>query len=269
LNITSLDQIDRRYRHIYLSPHLDDAVLSCGGSIGLQATCGLHVLVISAFAGLPPAERESSFFASHIHQQMGLPNNPRRVVEARRKEDKEAVSTLNADSFHLEFLDAIYRGDPSLYENNEALFGEVQQPDFALDEALATLLLKVSERAPMAVFYAPLGVGHHVDHQLCCSAADRLAQRGANLKYYEDFPYVATPGALDKRLKELGGGQESELVEVSGTLRLKEDALAAYQSQIPQLFSSPDRMQRAIEDYMGSLRHTYPGIMIERYWQAK
>ncbi len=269
MNITSLDQIDRRYRHIYLSPHLDDAVLSCGGSIGLQTACGLHVLVITAFAGLPSADLESSMFASQTHQNMGLPNNPRVVVEARRKEDKEAVSTLNADTFHLDFLDAIYRGTPPSYQNNEALFGEVQQPDFAIDEQLATLLLEIYQRAPMAVFYAPLGIGHHVDHQLCCSAADRLAQQGANLKYYEDFPYVATPGALDNRLKELGSGLESELIEVSGTLRLKEDALVAYKSQIPQLFGGPDRMQRAVEDYMGSLRHTFPGIMIERYWQTK
>jgi LmbE family N-acetylglucosaminyl deacetylase len=269
LEITSLNQIDRHYRHIYISPHLDDCVLSCGGSIGLQTALGLHVLVITAFAGLPPAALTPSFFATQTHQNMSLPNNPRAVVEARRKEDKEAVSTLNADSFHLDFLDALYRGDPAYYQNNEALFGEVNPNDFALDEQLANLLLEVYQRAPLAAFYAPLGIGHHVDHQLCCSAADRLVQQGANVKFYEDFPYVATPGALDARRKEMGGNLESELVEVSGALRLKEDALVTYQSQIPQLFGGPNQMQRAVEDYMGSLRRTYPGIMIERYWQEK
>jgi LmbE family N-acetylglucosaminyl deacetylase len=267
LEITSLEQIDRRYRHIYLSPHFDDAALSCGGSIGLQTACGLKVLVITAFAGIPSAEQQPSAFASQNHQYMGLPASPQAAVQTRRKEDKEAISTLNADIFWLDHLDAIYRGDPPYYQNDEALFGEVDPNDFSLDEQLATFLLAVYERVPLATFYAPMGIGHHVDHQLCCSAADRLAQGGANVKFYEDFPYVATPGALETRKRELGGNLEPELVEVSGTLRLKEEAVACYKSQIPHLFGNAERMQRTLEDYMGSLRRTYPGIQIERYWQ--
>jgi LmbE family N-acetylglucosaminyl deacetylase len=269
LEITSLEQIDRRYRHIYLSPHLDDAALSCGGSIGLQTACGLQALVITAFAGVPPAEQRPSGFASQNHQNMGLPASPHEAVKARRKEDKEAISTLKADTFWLSHLDAMYRGNPPYYQNNEALFGQIHPDDYSLDEQLAAFLLEVYKRAPLATFYAPLGVGHHVDHQLCCSAADRLAQQGANLKFYEDFPYVATPGALEARRRELGGNLEAELVEVSGSLRLKEDALACYKSQIPMLFGTASKMQRSLEDYMGSLRRTYPGIEIERYWQSK
>lgn len=269
MEITSLDQIDRRYRHIYLSPHLDDAALSCGGSIGLQTACGLKALVITAFAGVPPAEQQPSGFASQTHQQTSLPASPHEAVKARRREDKEAISTLGADTFWLEYPDAIYRGNPPYYQNDEELFGQIDQNDFSLDEALGAFLLEVYRRAPLATFYVPLGVGHHVDHQLCCSAGDRLAQQGANLKFYEDFPYVATPGALEARRRELGSGLEAELVEVSGALRLKEDALACYTSQMPNLFGGIEKMQRSLEDYMGSLRRTYPGIEIERFWQFK
>lgn len=269
MEITSLEQIDRRYRHIYLSPHFDDAVLSCGGSIGLQTACGLKVLIITAFAGVPPADLQPGGFVRETHQRMGLPASPQEAVQMRRREDKEAVSTLGADSFWLEHLDAIYRGDPPYYQNDEALFGQIDPNDYSLDEQLGAFLLEVYRRAPLATFYVPLGIGHHVDHQLCCSAGDRLAQQGANLKFYEDFPYVATPGALDARRRELGSGLEEELVEVSGTLRLKEDAIACYKSQIPVLFGTPDSMQRSLEDYMGSLRRTYPGIEIERFWQFK
>jgi len=267
LEITSLEQIDRRYRHIYFSPHLDDAALSCGGSIGLQTSCGLKALVITAFAGVPAEDQQLSGFARQTHQQTNLPTSPKEAVLARRREDKEAMSTLGADVFWLDYSDAIYRGDPPSYQNNEALFGQIDQNDFALDEELGAFLLRVYQRAPQATFYVPLGVGHHVDHQLCCSAGDRLVQQGANLKFYEDFPYVATPGALDARRRELGSGLEEELVEVSGSLRLKEDAIACYTSQIPSLFGGADRMQRSVEDYMGSLRRTYPGIEIERFWQ--
>jgi LmbE family N-acetylglucosaminyl deacetylase len=269
LEISSLDQIDRRYRHIYLSPHLDDAALSCGGSIGLQTSCGLKALVITAFAGVPPAGQQSGGFVSQNHQHMGLPANPDEAVKARRREDKEALSTLGADAFWLDYLDAIYRGNPPSYQSDEALFGQIAQDDYNLDEQLGAFLLEVYQRAPMATYYVPLGVGHHVDHQLCCSAGDRLAQQGANIKFYEDFPYVATPGALETRRRELGSTLEEELVEVSGSLRLKEDAILCYKSQMPHLFGTSDKMQRSLEDYMGSLRRTYPGIEIERFWQFK
>lgn len=269
MELSSLDQIDRHYRHIHISPHLDDAALSCGGSIGLQSACGMKTLVITIFAGLPPADHPPSNFAAQNHQQAGLPANAQEAVTARRREDKEAISTLGGDVFWLDYLDAIYRGNPAYYQNDEALFGQINSNDFRLDEELGAVLLKVYERAPLATFYVPLGVGHHVDHQLCSSAGDRLAQQGANVKFYEDFPYVATTGALEARRREMGSGLEEELVEVSGALRLKEDALACYGSQIPQLFGTPDKMQRTVEDYMGSLRRTYPGIFIERFWQFK
>ena len=269
MEISSLEQIDRRYRHIYFSPHLDDAALSCGGSIGLQTACGLKALVITAFAGLPAEDQQPGNFVNETHLRAGLPASPAEAVKARRKEDAEAISTLGADVFWLEYPDAIYRGNPPYYQNNEALFGQIDQNDFTLDEALGAFLLEVYQRAPLATFYVPLGVGHHVDHQLCCSAGDRLAQQGANLKFYEDFPYVVTPGALETRRRELGTGLEEELVEVSGSLRLKEDALICYKSQIPGLFGTPDTMQRTLEDYMGSLRRTFPGIQIERFWQFK
>lgn len=269
MELSSLEQVDRHYRHIYVSPHFDDATLSCGGSIGLQSACGLKTLVVTVFAGVPPAGQQLSSFAAQNHQQAGLPADAREAVAARRREDKEAMSTLGADVLWLDYLDAIYRGNPPSYQNDEALFGQIAPNDFSLDEELGAVLLKVYERAPLATFYVPLGVGHHVDHQLCSSAGDRLAQQGANVKFYEDFPYVATPGALEARRREMGSGLEEELVEVSGALRQKEDALACYGSQIPRLFGTPDRMQRAVEDYMGSLRRTYPGIFIERFWQFK
>jgi LmbE family N-acetylglucosaminyl deacetylase len=269
MELSSVDQIDRRYRHIYLSPHFDDVVLSCGGSIGLQTACGLQVLVITACGGIPTQQDQYNPLAQQTHQKMGLPNDPQKVVEIRRREDAAAVSALGADYLWLDLPDAIYRGDPAFYQNDEALFGEVAPGDFPLEERLAIVLQEVLQRAPTATLYAPLGIGHHVDHQLCCSAAYRLAHPGANVKFYEDYPYVSTSGTLDRRRRELGSVLEPELVEVSGALRLKEDAIATYTSQVRQLFGGVQKMQRALEDYMGSLRTTYPGIQIERYWATR
>ncbi|HEX8995665.1 MAG TPA: PIG-L family deacetylase [Ktedonobacterales bacterium] len=267
MRLTSIDQITQQYRHIYLQPHFDDAALSCGGAIQQQKRFGQHVLVITVFGGLPPENFQPSGFARQNSQIMSLPEAPRAAVEARRAEDEAALGLLGADVLWLDYLDAIYRGSPAYYQSNEALFGQVNDGDHALDEELGALFLTIAERAPLAAFYAPLGVGHHVDHQLVCSAADRLAQRKLNVKFFEDFPYVSRPGALEARQSELSIPMEFEMTEISGQIREKEEAVALYRSQVPQLFSTEDNMRQALRSYSSSLRRAYPGIMVERYWR--
>src|SRR5487761_1913363 len=267
MRLTSLDQITQQYRHIYLQPHFDDAALSCGGAIRQQTRFGQRVLVITVFGGMPPQDLQPSGFARQNSQIMSLPESPSAAVSARRIEDEAAVGSLGADVLWLDYHDAIYRGSPAYYQSNEALFGTVSDGDHALDEELGALFLSIDERAPLAAFYAPLGVGHHVDHQLVCSAADRMAQRKLNVKFYEDFPYVTRQGALETRQSELRITMEYELTEISGQIRDKEEAIALYRSQTPQLFGAEDNMRQALRAYSASLRRTYPGILMERYWR--
>jgi LmbE family N-acetylglucosaminyl deacetylase len=265
LQLQSIDQITRDYRHIYFSPHFDDAVLSSGAGIMLQQAMGQRVLIITVFGDMPPAGLALSPFARQTHQKMGLPPDPRLAVGQRRAEDSAAAARLNADTLWLDYLDAIYRGQPAFYQSDEALFGDVHPGDFALDTELGREFIAIQERAPLAAFYVPLGVGHHVDHQLCCSAGDRLAQRGANVKFYEDFPYVTRPGALEARLRELGGGMEPEYVEMSHLLTHKVEAAACYRSQLPQLFGDDQKMQEALATYHHSIRPR-AAIHLERSW---
>ncbi|MGE5333486.1 MAG: PIG-L deacetylase family protein [Nitrososphaerota archaeon] len=266
MELTSLDQITQQYRQVYFQPHFDDAVLSCGGSIALQAATGNRVLVVTVFGGIPAEGARISPFASQTLQITGLSNNPAEAMRQRRAEDRVAVELLGADVYFLEYLDAIFRGDPAYYQGDDALFGNVNPADLSLDEDLASVFLAIHERAPLAALYAPLGVGHHVDHQLCCSAADRLAQRKLNVRFYEDSPYVMNSGALAARQRELSITMEAEMVEVSGVMRKKAEAIALYRSQVPSLFGSEDKMAKAISTYSGSIRKTQPGIMIERFW---
>lgn len=267
MQLTSLDQVNQQYRHIYLQPHFDDAALSCGGAVALQVKTGQRVLIVTVFGGVPAAGTTLSAFAQQVQQQkMSLGLDPAEAVRQRRAEDARAADVLGADTLWLDYQEALYRGSPPHYQSEEALFGTVTTGDMNLDEELGGVFLALHERAPMAAIYAPLGIGHHVDHQLCCSAADRLAQRKINVKFYEDFPYIAQGGALDVRKEELRIPMEPELVEISGTLRLKEEAVRQYTSQVPQLFGSEERMHQMLLGYSSTLRRTQPGILIERYW---
>jgi len=268
VQLTSRDQINRQFRHIYFQPHFDDAALSCGGTIALQVATGQQVLLVTVFGGIPSGDVEFSPFAAQVQQQMGLGIEGAEAVRSRRAEDAAAAETLGASVLWLDYLDAIYRGSPAFYQDEKSLFGPVNVGDLSLDEELAGVLMNIHERAPLAALYAPLGIGHHVDHQLCCSAADRLAQRKLNVKFYEDFPYVAQSAtALELRQQELSLQMEPELVEISGVSARKEAAISQYASQIPNLFGNAERLHQMLSNYSESLRHTYPGIQIERYWR--
>jgi LmbE family N-acetylglucosaminyl deacetylase len=267
VKLRSLDQVDQNYRHIYLQPHFDDAALSCGGTIALQKLTGQKVLVVTAFGGAPAAGTPLSPFARQLIARDGLGADAAEAVGMRQAEDEAALTTLGADAYWLDFADAPYRGNPATYPDNESLFGQVQPSDQNLDEEIAKVLLQLHQRASQAVIYAPLGVGRHVDHQICCSAADRLAQQKITVKFYEDYPHVTRKGALEGRQKELGIAMEPEMVEISNLpAQLKEDAILHYRSQVPVLFQTEDKMRSTIKDYASSIRRTYPGIQIERYW---
>lgn len=268
MQLTSVDQITRSYRHIYLQPHFDDVALSAGGTVALQRATGQRPLIVTVFAGIPPAGTTISSYARQIQESTGLGLDAAEAVRKRRAEDAAAAAILGADTLWLNFLDAIYRGQSTpLYTTEEQLFGAVNNADLHLDDELAAVFSTIAERAPNAAIYAPLGVGHHVDHLFVCSAADRLAQRKVNVKFYEDFPYVAQPGALEARQRELNIPMEPELVEVSGTLPVAIEAVMAYTSQIQRLFGSEDRMKTMINGYASSIRRTHAGIELERFWR--
>jgi LmbE family N-acetylglucosaminyl deacetylase len=271
LQLTSIDDITTGHRHIFLSPHLDDVVYSCGGTIGVQVSSGLRPLVITIFAGIPPANTKLSPFALQQHRKWGADQTkePGNIIAVRRQEDAAALDYLQADYLWLDFPEAIYRGDPAQYTSEEQLIGgDIHPADQIIDRQLAEILLDLQSRLPDTAWYAPLGIGRHVDHQLVCSAADRLAQRGAKVYLYEDFPYVTRDGALQTRKEELGSNFEPNFVEMSEYLPVRQEAAAAYTSQISNNFSNKDAMFQLIDRYSHNIRPVET-VRLERYWAAR
>jgi LmbE family N-acetylglucosaminyl deacetylase len=269
LQLKSFDEITKSHRHIFLSPHFDDAVYSCGGTLGVQVSTGLRPLVITVFGGVPSPSMELSPFAAQIHREMGFRQNAQLAVATRRAEDSRALDYLKVDYLWLDYLDAIYRGTPAFYTDNSQLIGgEIHAGDLSIDRELAKNLVALHDRLPDTVWYAPLGVGRHVDHQIVCSAIDRLIQREANIKLYEDFPYVLKNGELEERLKEFGGTLEPALVEMSEMLHLRQEAAEMYASQIQLNFGNKPTMFKAMEDYTRGIRPVQT-VHLERYWTAR
>jgi len=239
------------YDHVYLSPHLDDAALSCGGAIARHSANQQHVLVVTICTAAPDLSVPFSPFAAAMHANWRL--SPERVVAQRLQEDITALEILGADSFQLDLLDAIYRV-PSHYNSEETLFGSPLADD-PLGPMLDTALHAVVQRCRGAVFYAPLAIGEHVDHQLVYSAARRLSKDGTPVAFYEDIPYVLAPGALGRRFTAVDGSLlMPSIVTIDGYLARKISAIEAYTSQIGALFGNPQQMERLIRTYASELR---------------
>lgn len=257
-HLSRLDELISRYDHVFLSPHLDDAALSCGGTIAHYVDSGQPVLVVNVCTGEPSANQPLSSFAQHLHAWWKL--DAGQAVSARLHEDRAALDHLGADSLELRFLDAIYRC-PAVYTSDEALFGAIAPAD-PLEPALSRVLGELARRWPEATFYAPLGVGRHVDHQITHNAA-----AGMRVVYYEDFPYVTDARALERRWQDLGGRQRfaARTRCIDATLERKVVAIGLYASQIALLFGDRAGMDRAVRAYAAQVCPE-DGTYGERVW---
>lgn len=258
MQLQDLRQIQDRYHHIYIAPHFDDAALSCGGAIARYVAIGQEVLVITICAGYPSSANLTPF-AGELHTQWGIEDDP---VAARRQEELMAIGHLGADVFWLPELDAIYR-HPA-YDSREAIFSTPAADD-PLRPILHRRLAQITERASSAIYYFPLAVGNHVDHQIAYAVGCELADSGVTVAFYEDLPYAIAPNAVQERLDQIGIPLLPDVVDISQTLPRKLGAVAEYRSQIPVLFESEEDMINALTRY-ATLVATEGTTYGERLW---
>ena len=248
--------------HLYLSPHLDDAALSCGGRMAAQVVAGERVRVVNVFAGVPDYSRLSAY-AQRQHTKWGWPTDP---VGGRRAEDEAALRGLGAEVEHWDDCDCIYRqvDGAFVYTDHDAVFGPVHPAETPLVTRLASRFSQLAQALPDAHFYAPLGLGGHVDHRITRAAALAVQRLGADVRFYEDFPYATQPQALQAVQAELGGRWTSELtpIDVEAKIRL----IAGYASQLLAVFKDPARMPGVVREYAAALAPNGQGAY-ERYWR--
>ena len=229
-------------RHIFISPHFDDAILSAGGFIYDSAQTLQARIEIWTLSGGAPPEPDSSPFAQSLHRQWGF-NSPHETVRARRLEDQEAAKIVGATPVHFDFLDCIYcraaNGD-WLYPTS--VFVPPHAADADLPAAMTAAL--AARLQPDDVVYCPLAVGGHVDHVLARQAVEALGRR---LTYFADIPYLLRhPEATES----LGQGKPLWARSVSAAgLEAWVRGILSYRSQLSGLFESPEKMAREIAEY--------------------
>jgi LmbE family N-acetylglucosaminyl deacetylase len=210
-----------------VSPHLDDAVLSCAGLIaGAPSTT-----VITVFAGFPPA-RDASTPAQFLpgttawDQSSGFAAGDD-VVGLRRAEDRAALAHLGAVPYWLDFLDSQYVVDAA----------ESATPE----HIAAGIRAALGELKPATIAF-PLGLSHtdhERTHQACVLLLEESPELATNWVAFVDVPYRALHRSLaDRRLahlRELGYDLEPLGFDLG---ERKIAALAEYPSQLKALAAS-------------------------------
>ncbi|WP_246795020.1 PIG-L deacetylase family protein [Burkholderia perseverans] len=208
-------------RLLVVSPHLDDAVLSCGHVLA-QHPGAVVCTVLSA----PPERNMSTAWdrASGFADAF-------EAMRVRRDEDRQALALLGASAVHLPFCDAQYETPPAL-------------------DRLQTVLRHTLATVRPDTLLMPLGLFHSdhtlvADAVLACLAGLRPEASGdappapPAAYAYEDVPYRMMDGFVEARLRLLAANDWSmEQVELASASddtrlgRLKPAAIAAYRSQL-------------------------------------
>jgi LmbE family N-acetylglucosaminyl deacetylase len=165
-------------RLLVISPHLDDAVFSCGALLAMHR--GANIATV--FAGIPPPPRAQ--LLTEWDKLSGFHSGEEAVI-MRRREDIKALQELSAHPIWLDFLDSQYGVTTSVAE---------------LKTALEELVVRLDPRR----IFIPAGL-FHSDHLLVHRALISLCRRSPERSWwmYEEAMYRRIPGLLSSRLDEL------------------------------------------------------------------
>lgn len=212
---------------LLLSPHLDDAALSAGQFLANQPGCD----VLTVFSGIPQWSRS---VVTPYDEKSGFTSS-RQAVEARRREDRDALARLRCEpQYWDDYLDAQYG-----YEYTVA--------------ALADALTRFITDGEYELVLGPLGV-RHPDHVLLGDALVAAAPTiTAPVYLWEDLPNrVLYPEEVHDRLEGLNTC--SEVPGGAGPMADKVRALLCYRSQLGtgdldfNLLLVPERFHRLVKD---------------------
>jgi len=189
---------------IYVSPHLDDAVLSVGETIAVDP----DALVVTVLGGYPGPRPVTAYDV-----RCGFKDGDD-AVQQRAMEDARACWVLGARHRWLSHLDGQY-GTP------------IDQRQVTAD--LCECILDTE------ILYAPLGLAHE-DHVVVSNAAIEAAKRTkCRLFLYEDLPSrVVWPEMVTDRRAALQGTFHARHPAYDGGFitDIKEAAIRCYRSQI-------------------------------------
>ncbi len=179
-----------------VSPHLDDAILSCGIFMQRRVAAGDEVFSLNIFTAGTNAS-------------------------TRKKEERLAEEKIGARPFFLDELDAPDRNP--LYKSTQKLFfGPMDDVPEQFITRVEGEVNGILTQYKIDAAYFPLAAGTHIDHRIAHAVGMRI--KNVKVKFYEDRPYILWPGVLQGRMNQIGS--DASLAHVTEQMML--DALHSY-----------------------------------------
>ncbi len=161
-----------------VSPHLDDAVLSIGATINSLVSQGVHVRVVTMFAGDPDSDLPASYWDT-ARGVATLGESAR----LRQAEDGAACQKLGAEPVWLPFADNGYT--------------TIRDPDFiwkSLQSHIADVDVVILPGFPLS----------HSDHRYATLLTLEREEGNSAIVLYSEMPYAAEPKRL---IQSIGRGR--------------------------------------------------------------
>src|SRR3954447_5527803 len=203
------------------------------------------------------------------------------VMAQRRLEDETFAAFAEASIVFLDLPDAVFRG----YANDDELLNAPRDDDQAPYEILRREIARLEPQK----LYLPLGVGNHVDHQLCRDVGVRLLAEGRRwvmpgpeyaglVTFYDDFPYAwwndftplsdLPPTALADLPADIA--LVPEYADIGDQLERKITGINIYTSQIDRLFTGTREMARQVRAHARKMALLSGSAgSAERYWSTQ
>lgn len=203
-------------KSVLLAPHLDDAVLSCGGMLCRHAGA---FRIVTVFCG----HYEQS---THWDRKCGF-RDGRHAMDTRLKENAVALARLGCtDHRHLPFLLGSARA--SVGQSVES-------------QSLSDAIERIVREPDVSRVYFPVGIRHPDHHELRQGVLPLIAAHPDRAFIaYEDYPYLRNRSEWASALKTLreAFALRLERIDVTDVIANKAAVIAEYASQTNALFQT-------------------------------
>lgn len=211
--------------YIFISPHLDDAILSAGGLI-YELKDKKKIKIITVFT--KASDKNNSSIQKYVRSCNR--SNSRELFFDREKEDERLCQYLKINYLHLGFTDALWRNSHRSIKDvfNKKINSTKEEKD--LEKKIVHKLKKAIKNEKGSIIFAPLSIGGHIDHIII----NKICRENyTNVIYWEDYPYNLKSSFSEELVKKNG----LSCFEFGKNLLIKERLIKFYKSQISILFN--------------------------------
>ena len=231
------DNILRKKKFVFISPHLDDAILSAGDLLYYLSQKKANVRIVNVFT---MGEGGMYTISAKRHLAKCGFNNAIDLYKERIDEDGRVFDYLGFEVINLGFTDALYRKKrnvrPFVYLNIPELCHlypfkvvgvGVSKGDEVLENELGECIRKLDLEE--CVVLCPIGFGGHVDHILTREACTKMFSHAI---YWRDISYSGKNGELTEFTKRVGIKRK---VFIKNTQK-KIELIKYYRTQVKEMF---------------------------------